>query len=259
MKNLKRIIFLSIFIGFVPLIATNGAYAYQFTDSTNAWWYQGNQGAKNFTWDFVDNDLTYGYNFNTFGANLSGNTLTIFTNWSPAKDGMDTTIPKGGSFSGIKTADLFITNMNNNLTYAIRLDNGLGTVFVNPTPVYSTNIINGLNLFYGGTYQNGASWSPIPVWVNGTGNNNLPTVPVTWTYNYYDQDKPFDPINGKYDNMVQVDLSGLNLGNDWFFFWGTGTCGNDPFTGEVKVPEPSIIFLLGAGLIGLSGLRRRFK
>jgi hypothetical protein len=61
------------------------------------------------------------------------------------------------------------------------------------------------------------------------------------------------------NNMVGVDLSGLNLGNDqWSFVWGTATCGNDTFSGQtVGVPEPGSLLLLGVGFAGLGVYRRK--
>ena len=66
--------------------------------------------------------------FNTFGADLSGNTFTIFTNWNPNKNGSVNAL--------VKTADLFIDKGDNgSWDVAIQLDTltGTGNVYANPT------------------------------------------------------------------------------------------------------------------------------
>jgi hypothetical protein len=59
-------------------------------------------------------------------------------------------------------------------------------------------------------------------------------------------------------NKVDVDFSKLGLANEWTFVWGTATCANDTFSGQVVgVPEPGSLLLLGVGFAGLGVYRRK--
>lgn len=69
---------------------------------------------------------------------------------------------------------------------------------------------------------------------------------------------------GFYDLTVAITaVSGnLNMFDHFDIFWGTGDCSNDAIWGTVvtdtvNVPAPGAMLLLGFGLIGLAGVRRR--
>lgn len=211
----------------------SGALAYNFNDNTLVQnWNQGGPYGGG-AWQDVIGDSNV---FDTFGANKSGNTFTIFTNWNPNKDGQVN--------AAVKTADLFIDNgCDGTWDVAIQLDTLTGTGKVYATPSYNTSddIFKTLTtLIYGGKYDQAApKLAPVTATSSDTS-----TTSVVWTLG-----------SGGLNNEVAIDLSGLGLTGNWGFFWGTGTCANDGFADCVPVP-PSLL-LLGSGLMAVGLLRWR--
>jgi hypothetical protein len=230
---MKKTVSVALTLLFLLGLSVSGALAYNFNDNTlvQEW----NKGAAygSGAWKDVIGDTNV---FDTFGANLSGGTFTIFTNWNPNKDG-------DLGYSEVKTADLFIDKgCNGTWDVAVQLDTltGTGKVYANNLTYKTSNDVFAplTNLIYGGNY-NEASPALAPVEATST---DTGTTGVVWTI----------PSNGL-NNQVAVDLSGLDLGNQYCFFWGTGSCGNDSFSD--KVPLPPSVLLLGSGLLGLGLVR----
>lgn len=214
-------------------IAVSGALAYNFNDVTKVQEWNAGAVYGSGAWKDVIGDANL---FNTFGANLSGSTFTIFTNWNPNKDlSID---------AAVVTADLFINiGCDSTLDYAIQLDTltGTGKVYANPTYKTSDDIFKTkTSLIYGGKYdQTSPKLVPVQATSSDTG-----TTSVVWTLGS-------DGLN----NQVAIDLSGLSLSEPWCFVWGTATCANDGFSD--KVPLPPSVLLMGSGLLGLGLLRFR--
>jgi hypothetical protein len=224
-------------------LCPTGAWAYTFPNNTLVRSYQGanpvnynnpnNPGSLQ--WHDVIGDKKI---FDTFGANLSGSTLTIFTNWGLANNGY---------LGVVQTADLFIdVGRDGKYDYAIQLNTNTGFGKIYAINAGQTNFKTSIDLFKGTGYIYGGQYNknnprPIPVLATS---GDIGTTSVVWGVG-----------DGTAKNSVAVNLAGLNLGNNWSYVWGAGTCGND--TAEGVVPIPGTVVLLGSGLMGLLLLGRR--
>ena len=172
--------------------------------------------------------------YDTKGANWNGSTLSIFTNWNPGKDGD----------LGATTADLFI--LSNGTMFAIQLDtarhgNGL---WKSPADFLFQGFFRHLLVIF--TVANSIK-RPLRQCLFKAQVANTSSTSVVWT----------NGSNG-FPSKVDVNLSKLGLANEWTFVWGTATCANDTFSGQVVgVPEPGSLLLLGVGFAGLGVYRRK--
>jgi hypothetical protein len=223
---MKNTIYGAFVLALVMGLAASGVMAYDIPDTTLVQpWKNGAPTGAAYTDVIGSLDL-----FDTFGANVSGNTFKIFTNWNPNKDGTP--------FPEVQTADFFIDANNDGLwDFAIRLDSlsGVGNVYDASSFKNADSIFSGTGHTYGGLFDGAQDTA-----VRATG-LQLGTTSVIWTIGA-----------GGLNNEVDIDLTGIVSGQ-YRFFWGTATCANDGFN-VPAVPVPASLLLLGFGLLRFAGL-----
>ncbi|MFH1153376.1 MAG: PEP-CTERM sorting domain-containing protein [Pseudomonadota bacterium] len=181
-----------------------------------------------------------GYDFVAGNSNIYSGDLFIDIN-GDAKYGTGNV---GGGSGNVTTAynfgydyvfDLDFTN----LSYAVYKLSESATVILNQNVYYSGNIgSNPWRYESGGTYVTGGTFGYLTGQADNADSNNI--------------------LAGGYHNVATFDLSFLNPGTEFTTHFTMG-CGNDNLmgAGQTPVPEPSTMILMGLGILGLAGLKKK--
>lgn len=222
-------------VAFIILMASSsGAHAYMINDETKVEQWIGSKGNGNWV-DIIGVDT-----FDTFGANYSFQAdrviLQFYTNF-----------PAGGFNDDgiwINPADLVIGqagNYNLGLVMNARPGFSLGDIYLVSSWTTPQDIWGDGRWIYAGRYDQA---QPETTRTEIAAGVLLGQGSVAWHNSGLS-----DP-----DYLIEIVLPLSLVGNNFDFFWGTGSCANDGLGGQVPVPASMI--LLGSGLLALVGWRR---
>ena len=234
---------------FCIILAAGHAGAYTITD--NYW------GGEVSNTSYSNQDVigdAWRFDIVSMDVSRNGNTLNVAIN-SPYFSAYS-----NNQTYGMKPGDLFISNNGWNMgnqsspypedtkltgeqwEYAFDLvsgttSSGTGKLFnISSGSIIPTNI-DGIS----GIYRQNQEWqfNPLSTTEQSIGSG-------TWT------------ISGN-QLLLSFDISNMSMAGDSLGFHWAMQCGNDVIEGSTPVPEPGTMLLLGSGLLGLVGFRKKLK
>jgi hypothetical protein len=220
----------------------------------NTWWNTTNEDQE------VEPGAQIGQEWDLEGFFLSdGTDPSVSDNELAMAGGFNFETGQGGVASG----DIFIDTVMNNGYYEYVMDLNFDT---GKYSVYKST--EGNEIEYNTPNRPGPTITENTAWTYKSGGVDVDDF-QNIALNYLDNDQLNSlyggvggTLQGSEHNVVTVNLSFLG-GNTDFAVLNTMQCGNDVIFGEgtstAAVPEPATIFLLGSGLLGLFGFRKKIR
>jgi hypothetical protein len=192
-----------------------------------------------YTINDVVGDRIGGIGFEAYGidvnlSNPSQITFSLFTNYPQG----GITVGSWATFAGDLAIDL---PGGSSYEYGIALTNHNGIVAGNLYNVTNWNLSNSYA-------PSGYIYNQNQIVTIGAG-TDIGDALISWNSIGSDPTYRIDVTLAR--NLIPADGIGLH--------WPVATCANDYVDGTTSVPEPATMLLLGLGLIGLAGVRRKFQ